>query len=1461
MTSLSFLQRFTRWVLAKRRGIFAFLLLWMALGVNALMRLPIEAYPDVTNPMAEVVATYPGQSAEEVERKVTLELEGALAGCPRLIKLQSTSVYGLALVSLTFEDDTDLNFLRTQVAERLASIHLPEGAEAELGPAASPVGQIYRYTLRGPLPVKDMRALQDWVIERRLRSVPGVADIVTFGGFQKQYQVRIDPEALGAYGVSVPDVFAALHAANRNGGGGYVQRGPQEFIVRGLGALEPKDIGEILVKSTPQGPVRVRDVASIVEGATPRRGVVGRGSEDEVVEGIVLLRRGENPSVVLDKLKQRINELQNTVLPPGVQIVPFYDRNTLVHAALGTVIHNLIEGALLVVLVLYLFLRSVRGALIVAITIPMSLLAAFIGLRMMHLPANLISLGAIDFGVLVEASVIVVEAGLYAIERVRRAAVARGDVKPGREEHDAALGDGTAGVARPVFMAIMIILITLAPIFSLERVEGRIFAPMAYSYVFALIGALLCAAFVVPAAERAILPVGYEDTEPHWLERARDVQEKIIKWLLARRVVALAIYIGLLVLGGVASQGIGSEFLPELREGGFYVTMIFPSGISLEETRKMTPELRKRVMQVAEVQDVLSHLGRPEDATQTEGPNNLELFIALKPEEEWKKGRSEAVIESDLRAALALPGVMANFSQPITDRVYETISGIIGQVVVKIHGADLKASEKTAEDYRRILSGIAGVRDLSTYQAGGVPQLQIELDRSRLARRGLSVDQVQDAVEIALGGKVATDVWEGERRFSVALKVPDAIRNDPDALGRIIVLDSPRTTLGDIAQVHVVEGRTAIMRTDFSRFVAIKFNVRGRDLVSVIEEAQAKTKGIQMPVGSYASWGGEFENQRRAMGRLSIAVPLALLVIIALLSWNFGGVLRPFLVMFTLPLGLVGAIVGLRISQLHFSVSAAIGCVALVGQLVLGSVLSLERVVEARAEGATGDDAIVKGFTRAFRPVLLSAALALFGLLPLSMSHGMGAETQRPFAVTILFGCLFAAPTLLLILPVLESYADQVQNALDRLLGGKKPAVAVTGLLLAIALVPTSARAQTASPTVAPAPVAQPALAERDVVDHTLRSNGFVLAAKKGIAIAQADVVGAKVYQNPSITFSVGYSPIGGDVNGEWLGTFQYAQPLYLFGQIGARTGVAEAGVGVARAEAEGEAFTRALDSRRKFVSVWQSQELKDGITTALADVAAIATIIDARAKAGFATGYDAMRIDLEKKLVEGDLHDADSDLSKAVIDLEATIGDPTFKVGRVAAPESLPANLPALDILIARAHAQRSELRVARSSEAMARASILRAKKDYRPVPTVFVGAQTSLVPTSVAFIGGLSMPLPVFDYGQGPIGHSTAEADARATWAVAMEKRVDAEVKSAREQVVKRREALEKFRAGIGSQAATLRKTAESAYSKGGLGVLELLDAYRSERDVKKREVQLRADVRSAELDLIAAVGGNPE
>lgn len=1419
-------------ILRQRRVVLLLALLVAALGVQALARLPIEAYPDVTNPMADVVAVYPGQSAEEVERRLTLGLEGALAGTPRLLKLHSVSVYGLALVTLTFEDGTPDTYLRAQVNERLSQVKLPEGATVELGPQASPVGQIYRYTLEGPLPVKELRALQDWVVERRLKAVPGVADVVTFGGYEKQYQVRVDPEALSAFGISVGDVFGALQAANKNGGGGYVARGPQEFVVRGLGALRPEDIGAVLVKTTPLGPVHVRDVATVLEGSTPRRGVVGRASTDEVVEGIVLLRRGENPSVVLGRLKERIAELERTVLPPGVKLRAFYDRTDLVHAALSTVVKNLVEGGLLVVLVLYLFLRSARGALIVALTIPLCLLAAFLGLSMMGLPANLISLGAIDFGVLVEASVIVLEAGLYGLEHLRERT---------REHADAGLAQAIHGVARPVIFAVAIILLTLSPIFALERVEGRIFAPMAWTYLFAMIGSLLCAAFVVPALSRVLLPVDHHDREPRWLVFARALQGKIVAFMLRRRWIALVGWLAVVGGGALAARGVGSEFLPELKEGGFYVTMTFPSGIALEETRKMTPGLRRRVLAVPEVADVLSHLGRPEDATQAEGPNNLELFIALKPEAQWQKGRTLEAVEADLRGALALPGVQANFSQPITDRVYETISGIIGQVVVKIHGADLQASERAAEQMKAILGQVAGIKDLSLYQAGALPQLQLEIDRVRLSRRGLTAAQVQDAVEVALGGKVATDVWEGERRFSVALRVPDAIRNDPDALGRIVVADGPsgRVTLADVAVVKSAEGRAAIWREDFSRFVALKFNVRGRDLGSVIAEAQKKTAGVELPVGSYATWGGEFENQNRAMRRLAVFVPLALLGVLALLYWNFRELGRPLAVMASLPLGIAGALVGLRLTGLHFSVSAAIGCVALIGQLVLGAVLSFERVLEARAQGAHGDDAVQLGFSRAFRPVTLASALAMFGMLPLSLSHGMGAETQRPFAVTILFGCLFGLPALMLMLPSFDSLVEQARGLRLR---RAVPAVAAA-IVLALFLPRTAAAATTP-------------LGEGEALSRALKGNPFIAASKKQVAVAEADLTTAKLWQNPTVSLSVGRALYGLDVNGAWAGSLQVGQPFYLSGQVDQRLAVADLGIKAARIDVDAETVTRLLAVRRAFVEAWISQEIHARWAASLTDVTSIAKILDQRAKAGFSTEYDAHRVGIERKLVAASTADAEADLGRALADLTLAIGD-GVPVTAVLAPDALPA-LPSLDVLLARAHGQRIELRSVRAQEALARASVAKAKADARPVPSLLFGAQVSQGPGSVAVFAGVSTPIALFDAGQGWQAKYAADADAKASLAAAIEKRIDGEVTAARALVEKRRTSLATFEVTVGDDGKKLRTSAEGAYGKGGLGVLELLDAYRTERDLALRGLSLRHDARAAELDLLAAIGG---
>lgn len=987
---------------------------FVVLGVQSYRTLPVEAFPDVTDPQVEVVGLYPGQSAEEVEKRVTLELERVLSGTPKLIGLRSVSVFGLALVTLTFQDGTTDFELRTHVAERLRDATLPESASTAMGPQATPVGQIYRYTLRGNRSLRDLRSLNDFVVERRLRAVPGVADVWTFGGFQRQYQARIDPARLTAAGVSLKEVYEALKRSNVNAGGGYVSVGPQEFVVRGLGAVgSPKDIGLAVVRETNGVPIYVRDVADIVDGATPRRGSVGRGHEDEVVEGIVMLRRGENPSVVLEALRERVGQLNGNVLPKDVTIHTFYDRTALVEATLSTVAHNMAVGAVLVVFVLYVFLRTLRGALIIALVIPISLFAAFVGLKIMGLPANLISLGAIDFGIIVDGAVIVLEATLHALHEPRKADVDKREI----------IGRAAGSVARPVGFAMLIIIAALAPILSLERTEGRIFAPMAYTYAFALLGALACGTMIVPALEALILPTHFKKGDARWFVWMRDRYASTLRHV--RRLRALTFVFAGLSLASLVFyvRGIGSEFLPELNEGGLYITATFPSTISIEENKVHTHAVRERILKMPEAVDVLSHIGRPEAATQAEGSFNAEFFVPLVDESRWRKGLTRKQLEDELRESLReIPGVQYNFSQPITDRVFETISGIIGQVVVKVHGEDLAAMTKVADELMARLVKVRGVTDLALYQAGDIPQLQVELDRPAIARRGLSIADVQDTIDVALGGSVATQIWEGERRYDVALRLPDSVRANPDALGRLVVgAADDRVTLAEVAQIKSSFGRTSIWREDFSRFVAVKFNVRGRDLGGTVEEARSACADVSTPEGAYVTWGGEFQNQKRAMQRLAVALPLALAAITAILYAIFRRLKPTLIILGTLPFAVIGGVAGLRAMGENFSVSSAVGCIALLGQVVLAGVLLCTRIDEAREAGSA--DAMREGSAVALRPVLLTTSLALLGLLPAAMSHAMGSETQRPFAIAIIAGLLAGIPTLLFLLPI--AYATE----------------------------------------------------------------------------------------------------------------------------------------------------------------------------------------------------------------------------------------------------------------------------------------------------------------------------------------------------------------------------------------------------------------------------------------------------
>lgn len=975
--------------------------------------LPIEAFPDVTDPRVEIVGIYPGQAAEEVERRVTVELERALAGTPKLIDLRSVSVFGLALLTLTFEEKTTDFELRTFVAERLRDAALPNGASAIMGPQSTPVGQIYRYTLRGPRSLRELRALQDFVVERRLRSVPGVAEVVTFGGFERNYQVRIDPIRLSAAGVSVETIYNALHRANENAGGGYIDVGSQEFVVRGLGVVRsPSELADVVVSTSESVPLRIRDVAEVVEGSTPRRGAVGRGHNDEVIEGIVLLRRGVNPSYVLEGVHERIEELNHDILPSDVKIDTFYDRTWLLDATLHTVGKNLLEGALLVLFVVYAFLRSLRAVLVIAIVIPISLLSAFVGLRWLGLPANLISLGAIDFGILVDGAIIVLEATLHAFDK-----------HDDPEHRPRLIREAVSAVAQPVAFAMLIIIVALCPIFFLERVEGRIFAPMAFTYAFAMAGALVSAMIVVPALERLVFRGKIHTTEPRWLIFARGQYLKILHWADKGRWLLLPGTLAASAMLAWFASGIGTEFLPELNEGGFYVTTTFPSTISLDETGRQVATMRECILRTPEVADVLSHIGRPEEATQAEGPNNVEFFILLRPEDEWRQGLSRRDLEFELRRNLAIiAGAQHNFSQPITDRVFETISGIIGQVVVKVKGTDLVEMTKTAEAVRDKLASIRGITDLALYQAGDVPTLRIDLKRDALARRGLAVEEVQRAIRIALGGEHATEFWTGEQHFPVTIRLPAEVRANLEVLGRMFMGDpADRITLAEIATIDQMQGRAAIWRQDFTRFVAVKFNVRGRDLGGTVEEAQRLVRDVKLPESIYLTWSGEFQNQKRAMHRLAITLPIALAVILGVLFANFGRWAPTLAIFIFLPVAVAGAVGGLRLVGENFSVSSAVGCIALLGQVVLSGVIYCTQYVRAKQEISDRHEALLAGASEAFRPVFLTTMLAMLGLVPAAISQAMGSETQRPFAIAIVAGLVISLPAISLVLPVLFS--------------------------------------------------------------------------------------------------------------------------------------------------------------------------------------------------------------------------------------------------------------------------------------------------------------------------------------------------------------------------------------------------------------------------------------------------------
>ena len=1040
------IRRIVRFALRQRLLVLGATSLLVVAGVRAFEHLPIEAFPDVEDIHVQIISQWPGHAAEEIERSVTLPIERQMNGTPHLANLRSTSMFGLSVVTLTYDDETTDNFARQQALERLQGIAVPAGVTPTLGSLSNSTGEIYRYTVQGRLPLTELKALEDWVVEPAMRTVPGVADVVSFGGQVKQYQIDVDPARLAAYNLVLPQVEQAVAAANLNAGGGYLSHGYEKQVIRGVGLFASlRDIADVVVATRAGSAIRVADVGTVHLGGAPREGMVAKDTSDDVVEGIVLMRKGENALVVLDGVRQKTAAINATFLPPGVRITPFYDRATLVRHTVRTVQENLAVGATLVLIILVVFLGDWRSAIIVGLVIPLSLLSAFILMDARHVSANLISLGAVDFGIIVDAAVVLVEAFLVRLAltppptATELARTAEHEVPatlsllaPAERRRDFALRASvekrhllatiTEGMGRPILFAKAIVITAFLPIFTFQRVEQRIFSPMAYTLTFALLGSLLLSLTLVPVLASFWLRSGGQAEPP----AARWLQRSFRPWLdraLARPRVVLGVAGVLLLATLVVGARLGTEFLPALDEGNIWLTVTLPVGISLDAAKDVERQVRRVILRYPQVSQVVSHLGRPDDGTDAKGANNLEVYADLKPRGDWRGITSKDALVEHLQQELdGIPGIGLNFSQYIKDNVEEALSGVKGELVVKVFGPDLTVLQQKAAEIQHVMDGIRGVADLGVEQQFGQPQLRFAFDRAALARSGVTVAEGADALETAVGGRAVTQYLDGARVFDVSLRFASAARDNVQALEHLPVgtADGRTVPLASLGQLLRTEGASRIAHEANERRIAIKCSVRGRDEGSFVAEAQrAVAREVTLPPGYHATWGGQFENQRRATQRLLVIVPASIALIFVLLFSAFGSVRYAALVLANLPFALIGGVAALWLRDINLSVSAAVGFIALFGISVQNGVLLVSEFNRLRGEGRSLQDAVREGTIDRLRPVVMTALMAALGLLPAALSHGIGAETTRPFASVIVGGLVTSTLLTLLLLPIL----------------------------------------------------------------------------------------------------------------------------------------------------------------------------------------------------------------------------------------------------------------------------------------------------------------------------------------------------------------------------------------------------------------------------------------------------------
>jgi heavy metal efflux system protein len=1016
-------------------------LLLLGWGVLSFRSLPVEAYPDVANNYVQVITQWPGRAAEEVEQQVTIPVEVQMNGIPYLSSIRSISEFGLSVVTMTFDDASNDDLNRQKVLERLNAVTLPANLSPQIGPDYSPVGQVYFYTLRSANPQFDLmevKSLEDWVVEKQLKSVPDVINVSSFGGMTREYQVQVDPNKLISYGLSIGQVEQALANNNVNAGGGFIQSGQQQLNVRAVGLFDNSgDISGTLLKSQGGTPVRVSDVAIVTQGPKVRLGKVGKAirrengtivDDDDVVEGIVLLRKGASADTMLDALHKKIDFLNTQYLPPGVKIAPFLDRSDLVHFTTHTVLHNLTEGILLVSVILFAFLGNLRGALIVVLTIPFSLLFASICLDLQKIPANLLSLGALDFGMVVDGSVVVIENIVRHLNR--REATEKSTLVRIREAvHE---------VQRPVFFARAIIITAYLPIFTLQHVEGRLFKPMALTVAWALLGALLFALSIAPVMSSLAFRHGAKEwRNPVMLFLIR-AYRRSLRWSLHKRGLVLSGSAALLAIAFylAISGKIGSEFLPHLDEGAIWARGTLAPSTGPDQGTDVVRTARRMFASFPEVTKVITQVGRPDDGTDPALFSNTEYFIDLKPKEQWRAvfhDNKEELIRAINREVDKIPGVLWNYSQPIADNMEEAVSGVKGELAVKIFGPDLRTLEEKGEQIVSVMRTIKGIQDLGLFRVIGQPNLNVVVDRAKAARFGINVTDVQDAIETAVGGKAVSQVLQQEQRYDLVVRYQEPYRTTLEAIKNIRILapSGERVSLGQLSRISIRDGASQIYRENNSRYVALKYSVRGRDLGSSVEEAIRKVNaGVKLPPGYTTEWAGEYESAKRANARLSVIVPVTVVAIFFLLYSMFNSFKWAGLAMVSVFLAPIGALFALYLTGTHFSVSSGVGTLALFGVAVETGVIMIEYINQLRARGFSVEESAVEGAVLRLRPVMMTMLVATLGLLPAAISTGIGSDSQKPFAIVIVGGLCATLALSIFVLPTIYVWIARKDDVL-----------------------------------------------------------------------------------------------------------------------------------------------------------------------------------------------------------------------------------------------------------------------------------------------------------------------------------------------------------------------------------------------------------------------------------------------